>query len=898
MTPEQRRAVRLYRRLLCLYPADFRGRFEVEMVRVFETSLEEGERVGFGFWLRTWADLGPSVLREHWDTWTRGGNGMDGIREDLRRTLRTIRRAPGFAATVVGTLGLGLGATAALFTVVDAVLLTPLPYEDAERIVLINEAIEERDDQPLNLSYVNGRDWQTNAVTLEAGALFRGGTLTLTGGDRAENLAVLFVEPAYFSILGVRPALGRLPTAGENTIPSGHALAVVSHRVWMDRLGGEPSALGRTVELSGIPYTVIGVLPDDHREPFPSQGGGQTDLWVPAMMAGQVDPRGDAVLTGRAIRTFGMFGLTAEGQSAESVEADLDRIADRLEAEFPGENRGLGATVQRLDEALSQGIGGTVILLMGGALVLLGIACFNVVNLLLVRGSTRRREVSVQLALGAPRSRIARPLILESVVLAVLGGLFGVVIANAALPALLTLVPGQLPVVADVQLDASVLGFMAAVIGVVGVLVGAVPAARVSGSDIGAAMTSARAGDRRGDRIRRGLVHVEVATATVLLVGAVLIGRGFVAITSSDPGFITERVASARVTLAPARYPDLPALARGIEQLTDAVEALPGVEWATPWGPGRPGQSGFFQSSVPDGMEVTAISDAPIARRQHVGPGTLASFGIEVVAGRDIAPEDQQDTERVAVVSESMAAELWPGQSALGQVFRGFTPAGQPHDPSRTWVVVGVAADAQHSGRLPPAGQVATTNDAYFPIAQRPERSFGMFVRLRPDSEFADVREAIAGFDPDIPVFAVSTLDELFALEEAPVRFSAVLMAFFGLSALALAGLGVYGVIAFSVARQTREIGLRTALGASRERTVLRYLGQGVRLGVFGVGAGAIVTVPISRAVEGLGAVPLEVDPTSIGVVALVLVTIAATACAVPALRASRIHPTVALREE
>ncbi|MEM7417158.1 MAG: ABC transporter permease [Gemmatimonadota bacterium] len=898
MTPEQQRAVRTYRRLLRLYPAEFRGRFEIEMVRVFEKSLGEDGDVGMRTWLRMWADLAPSAIREHWDVWMREGNGMDGIRDDVRRTVRTLLRAPGFAATVVGTLGLGLGATAALFTVVDAVLLTPLPYDGADRIVLINEAIEERDDQPLSLSYVNGTDWQASATTLEQGALFRGGTLTLTSGDQAENLAVLFVEPAYFSILGVHPEVGRLPTADENVVPGGHPIAVVSHRLWMDRLGGELGALGSTLELSGIPYTVVGVMPEGHREPFPSQGGGQTDLWAPAMMAGQIDPRGNAVLTGRAIRTFGMFGRIAEGQTPESVEADLDRIADRLEAEFPGENRGLGAAVQSLDDALSQGIRGTVILLMGGALVLLGIACFNVVNLLLVRGSTRRREVSVQLALGAPRSRVARPLIVESVVLSLLGGALGIAVANVALPVLLSLVPGQLPVVADVRIDGSVLLMMAAMIAVVGVLVGAVPAGRISASDLRAAMSSARGGDRVGDRIRRVLVQLEVATATVLLVGAVLIGRGFLAITSSDPGFTTERVVSARVTLAPARYPDLPSLARGIEQITAAVEAVPGVEWATPWGPGRPGQSGFFQSSIPDGMDVTAISDAPIARRQHVGAGTLASFGIDVVAGRDIAPEDQQDTERVAVVSEAMAAELWPGQSALGQVFRGFTPVGQPHDPSRTWVVVGVAADAQHSGRLSPAGQVTTANDAYFPIAQRPERSFGMLVRMRPDSDFVEVREAIATFDPDVPVFAVSTLGELFALEEAPVRFSAVLMAFFGLSALALAGLGVYGVIAFSVSRQTREIGLRTALGASRGRTVLRYLGQGVRLGVLGVGAGTLLTVPIARAVEDLGAVPLELDSASIGIVALVLVAIATTACVVPALRASRIQPTVALREE
>jgi len=819
--------------------------------------------------------------------------------EDAKRALRGLARAPGFTVAVVLTLGLGVGATAALFTVVDGVLLTPIPYPEPERIVSVSEELETAGGGPVSVSYVNGTDWKAESSSFEAMALFRAGTLTLTGADQAVNLSVLFADPEYFDVLGASAEIGRFPTRAENVVPGGHPLAVISYSLWQGRLGGDADVLGRRIELSGTPYTVVGVMPAGFRDPFPSQSGGLTDLWAPAAMAGQVDPRGEAVLTDRRIRTFAMVGLMSAGETPQGAEADLDRIADRLEEQYPGVNRAVGVSVIDLTEAVTNGIRDTVLLLMGGAVVLLSLACFNVMNLLLVRASTRRREVSVHLALGAARARIARLTLLEGVCLAVAGGALGVSVARMGLPVLLSMVPNQLPVVAAVALDGSVVAVMTGITLAVGVVVGLLPALGTSSADLSGALTEARGGvgDRIGDRIRAVLVTVELCTATVLLVGTLLLTRGFVEVTSTSPGFETERIMSARVTLASARYPDEASLAQGIDELTRAVSAVGGVEWAAPWGPARPGQSGFFQSSVPDGMEPQGIAESPLARRQHVGPGVLEDMGIELLAGRTIAPEDRMDAERVAVVSESMARELWPGQDPLGRVFHGFTPPGAPRDPGRTWVVVGVVADAQNGGRVPSAGMPTTDNDAYFPMAQRPERSFTLLVRTRGEPDIGPIREAVGRFDPDVPVFAVATMDELMAMEEAPVRFAAILMTFFGLSALALSGLGVYGVVSYAVSRRTREIGLRAALGASRGRVLRRYLAEGLGLGFTGVVAGSALTLAIAPLVGTLGVIGLEPGPWSLTSASAALLVIAVAGCLFPAWRASRVDPSVALGE-
>ena len=453
---------------------------------------------------------------------------MGGILSDAARAVRSLGKAPAFTAVVILTLGLGIGTTTAIYSVVHGVLLAPLPYPDPDRIVSIRENYEGT-DRRVSVSYVNARDWKEAQETLEGIALLRGGALTMTGSEQAEQLSVLFVDGEYFEILGAKPVIGRLFGTEDNRIPGGHALVVLSYDAWQNRFGEDLSIVGSAINLSGTPFTVVGVLSPDHIGPFAGTNGAGNDLIIPAMMAGQVDPRGDEVVQVRRWRTFGAIGKLNPDVSAEEAEADLQRIAARLTEQFPGVNRGFSVLVEPLTESTTRGIRGPVWTLLGGALVLLLISCFNVANMLLVRGASREQEMAVQLALGAGRGRLFRLLTIESLILALAGGGLGVLAASGALPVLLTLVPTQLPPTVDIALSMPVLAGALAASLFAGVTFGLVPALRVSGVDLRGPLSGAGryVGDRKGDRLRSGLVLFQIATATVLLASSALLIRAF-----------------------------------------------------------------------------------------------------------------------------------------------------------------------------------------------------------------------------------------------------------------------------------------------------------------------------------------------------------------------------------
>jgi putative ABC transport system permease protein len=427
---------------------------------------------------------------------------------------------------------------------------------------------------------------------------------------------------------------------------------------------------------------------------------------------------------------------------------------------------------------------------------------------------------------------------------------------------------------------------------------GLFPALRVSGVDLrGPLSGGVRAGgDRKGDRIRNGLILFEIATATILLASSALLIRSFQALQTTDSGFETENILTMRMNLPAGTYGDDASMARAVERITERIEALPGVDWSQPWGPGRPGLGFNFQSSVPDGMVVERLSDSPLARRHHVGPGTLEDMGISLLRGRGILASDRADTQPVVVVGGAMAAELWPGEDAIGKRFHAFVPPGAPIPAGGSWTVVGVVADANHGGRVPFPGGISTLNDAYYPMAQRPERAFTMLVKSAGPPDVGPIRQAVREFDPNIPIFQVATVAENFAQEEGGARFAAQLMGGFGLAALLLAALGVFGVVAFSVTQRTREIGVRAALGAEPRRMLNQFVVHGLKLAAGGVTLGAITAFGATRGIQAVLPNVPSMDGIAVSIAAGLLVLVAALSCLIPAIRATRIDPVVALK--
>ena len=830
-----------------------------------------------------------------------GGERLMGWMSETRKTIRGLLKTPGFSLTVMATIALGVGATTAIFSVAWGVLLAPLPYEDAGQIVNVSEEFEDGSERAVTLSFVNGSDWIEANRTFERLARVTGAALTLTGsGDAAEVLPTMFIDPDYLEILGARAAQGRLFGPADNVSPGAHPVVIVSDQFWEDRFGRDPGLVGRSLNLSGRPYTVVGVLSPDHQEPFGTGANTEVTLWVPAMMAGQTDPRGDAVLTNRRFRIFGAIGRLLPGVTPEEAEADLDRIARGLEELYPEINGGFGSQVQGLQQLLSQNLDQPVRILLIGALVLLLIGCFNVANLLLVRGASREKEMAVQLALGAGRGGLFRKVLTESLVLAIAGGGVGVLLADTALPFLLELLPQQLPPTAQVGLNLQVVLVAVGASLLSGVIFGLIPAFKVSGVDLHGPLSGSgrTVADRKGERARTGLVLVEIATATVLLTATGLLVQSFRAIRSVESGFESNNVLSVTVALSPTRYPGLPDMSRAIRDMTDRLNEVPGIDWAHPWGPGRPGQSGFFQTTIPDGMVVEDISGAPLARRHQIAPGTLEDFGIEILAGRDFDANDQADAPLVAIVNQQMADDRWPGEDPIGKRIHAFVPPGTPIDPTRSWTVIGVAADARHGGRIQPTNQLSVPFDIYYPMSQRPERQFRLMIHGAAGLPTpAPIREAIAAFDPDIPVFAELALDEAIAQEESPARFAALLMALFGIAALLLAALGVYGVLAFAVSERRREIGLRAALGAESSRTLTHFVMRGVRLAGAGVVVGGVVAVGLGRVARSTVASLPAMDLRILLAACVLLTTVSVLACLIPAFRATRVSPNVALKE-
>jgi len=790
---------------------------------------------------------------------------------DLRYALRALRRHPGFAAAVAGMLALGIGANTAIFSVVNAVLLRGLPYPAPERLVMAFTTYP--DFGHSTTSQPDFLDWRDGFRGAGELAAFGTASYNLTGDGAPERAEGAAITANYFRVLGAPPALGRafLPDEERTAVPT---VVMLGHDYWRRCFGGDRAVVGRTVTLNGVPRTVVGVAPAGLVLPR------EADVLVPL--------RTDTTL-GRRSEFLTVVGRLAPGVTVERARGVLATVATRLGAQYPETNSPrLSVDVTSMQEELVGQARPALLVLAGAVGLVLLVACANVANLLLARATTREREMATRAALGAGRARVARQLLAESVALAVVGGAAGVLLAAATVRAVRALGPDVLPRATEVALDGSALAFALLVSVGTGVLFGLAPALRFVRGDLqGTLRGSGRAvaGHAGAQRARSALVAAEVALSVLLLVGAGLLLRSFAALQQVDTGFVAERVLTARVTLPQAAYPRADEQVPAFQQaLLERLRALPGVQAAAVASRVPMGNSAYVSFDVA-GRESQPGEDL---QPFDVSEGYFRAMGVRLLRGRVFGPQDGPEAPRVAVVDEESARRFWPGRDPIGaRITTG--------DSTQYMTIVGVVANVRQEGvAARPYPQL------YGVLAQNPRRSMVVVARTAgdPAALTAGVRRAVAALDPQLPVYDVATMEQRVARSVAQPRATAALVTAFGAAALALAAVGIYAVVAYTVAQRTREIGVRMALGAGRgdvRRLVIRYGMTPVLAGlVLGLAVAPAAARALGALLYGVGAL----DPVAYLGAAGFLALVALAATWAPAERATRVPPMTALRQD
>ena len=814
---------------------------------------------------------------------------MRAILRDARYAARSLRRQPAFTAAVVATLALGIGASTAVFSLFDAALLRPLPFDEPERLVRLSGVAGPLRDER-GASVLEVRDWAASNRTLSGVAGYADASLNLRTTDAADRLEGEIVAEGYFDVLGARPIAGRLFTAEEERVPDAHPVAVVSHALWRDRFGADPSLVGRAITLNDRTFTVVGVMPEGFRGlAF------DTDVWVPMMMVATVGSLDD--LERRGSRWLGAVGRLRDGVTPAQAQRDLDAVAERLAAAYPESNTDRWARLEPLRDFYLGDTAALLRVLLASVLLFLLIACANVVGLQLVRATSRQREMALRVAVGADRGRIVQQLLVEGLLLALVGAAAGALVALWGVDALVPLVPeGVLPGYVRVALDGRVLAFGAGLALCCGVVFGLAPVWRLSRPDLAASLKDGArtaAGGLGGGRrlgLQQSLVVAEVAVALVLLTGAGLMLRSLRHQLAVRPGFDARGVLTARVTLPAGRY-DGAARVRFATALEERLAALPGARGAAVASalPLSGSWSAAFLS-VPDvGAEGVRFY------RHRVSPGYFDALGVPLLRGRRFTPQDDSTaTIAAAIVGDATARRFWPAGDAVGRRFRLGGADGLEA------VVVGVVADVRHRDLTTDLSAPAAEPDVYLPYAQFPTRDLEIAVRGTGDAAALApaLRREVAALDPTIPVFGVQPLATALRQQTATGRFASLLLGLFSGVALVLAAIGIYGVLAFLVGLSRREIAIRMALGATSTRVMLATVGRGVGLAVAGLALGLLLAASSTDVLAAQLFRVAPTDPVTFAAVSAVLLLVAVLAAWIPASRATRVDPQVALRGE
>lgn len=860
----------LYRFLLRLYPESFRADYGHELSSTFEESTHGRSRAAAAF--EAVRDVVPNALLVH------GGI----FRQDLRYALRTLNRARGFALTVVLVTAVGVGANTATFSVADFVLLRPLPFPEPDTLVRLCWGPRTGGGWGCNnqLSPANYRDYKTMTPSFRVLGAFSANSVNLVGGGEPQRLAMTAVTSEVLPLLGVPPLLGRVFDSAGGGEADARAV-VLGHGLWRSQFAGDPRILGRSVNLNGAPYEVIGVMPAGFHFPSPD-----VQLWSHLVLR-------EEDYADRDNNYLEAVGRLAPGATMEKARADLEVVAARLARDHPEVNADAGFSFFAMRDAMSPRYRLMLLGLIGASLCILLLTCANLANLLLARARTRQRELAVRAALGAGRDRLVRQMVTESLVLALAGGVAGLALAAAAIPLLSLLVPSTLPVASSPSLDPRALAAAAGLAALTGLGFGLVPALRVGGrAGFGGLRQGARAGGGRRQRLRHALVALEVAASVLLLVASGLLMRAVWRIQSIDPGFESEHVVTMKTALPRPKYDLTLRRMQFYDRVLGDVRALPGVESAA-YITGLPMvMTGRITGVVIPGREESAAFRSETASVRFVTPQYFQTMGIPLLRGRDVEDGDVRERAAVAVVSDSFARHYWPDEDPIGRTFEARGEARR---------VVGVVGDVRVRGL-----EQASEPQLYLPAAQVPDetsvnddpqalvvRHTGATAALLPA-----VREIVRAADPEQPISDVGTLDDVVAGQTATRRAQLRVLVALAAIALLLSAIGIYGLLAYTVAQRSREIGVRLALGAEPSGVARMIVWQGMKLALIGIVPGVLAAYWAARGMRALlfGVEPAD-PPTVLVVVAIVLlVTLAGSL--VPVRRAVRVDPMLVLRTE
>lgn len=813
---------------------------------------------------------------------------MREVVRDLRYGLRVLRKNPGFAIVAVLVLALGIGANTAIFSVVNAVLLRPLPFADPDRLVHVWHVPPQKSFPGItrfSVSTANFIDWQQQNSVFEKMAIFTGGRMNLTGGDKPEFLGAASVSTDFFDTLGVKPVLGRTFVAGEDQLGRDHEV-ILTNDFWQSHFGGDRSVVGRMITLNNEPYTVVGVMGPKMSYPDWNQ-----KIWMPlAWTAKERANRGEhhSIVIARL----------KPGVELKQAQAEMTAISQRLAQQYPADDKDWGADVASMREDLVGDVRPALLVLLGAVVCVLLIACANVANLLLARALAREREIAIRTALGASRTRLIEQLLFETMVIALAGGAAGLGIAKLGIMLVVKVLGQQLPHSTDISLNAEVLGFTLGLSILTGLMAGLMPAWKLSKSNVNETLKQGgRSGDTGGNRTRSVLVVCEVALSLVLLAGAGLMIRSLWNLRGASPGFDSSNLLTMAVPMAENRYKTPAENINFWNQTLERVRALPGVESAG-MADDLPLQGGSHQPIAIEGRPVLPMSEQPEVDVRMISSGYLKAMRMAVLKGRDFNETDTAGRQDFILISEAMAKQFWPGENPIGKRLT------LTFSPGRVREIAGVVNNVKLDG----LDQAAPNATIYTPMTQllppTPEewRSFGGNLVVRTSSRLENTASAVAHviheIDPQQSVTDVMSMETLMSESIAPQRLNMLLLATFAGLALVLAAIGIYSVLAYVVRRRVREIGIRIALGA-QIRDVLRMIVlegmKPVALGLaIGVGGALLLGRVMAKLVFGVK----TTDPATFAAVSGLLVFVALLAVTVPAYRATQVDPMRTLRDE
>jgi putative ABC transport system permease protein len=815
---------------------------------------------------------------------------MRNLWNDLRFGLRILRRNPGFTLAAIVVLALGIGANTAIFSIVNAVLLRPLPYEDASRIMQVWHTPPAKSFPGITLfsvSPANYLDWRSQNSSFEHLAAYGFASFNVGGGERPEAIRGASVEPDFFSILGARPVQGRVFSPHENRPGQGHVIILGNH-LWRDQFASDPGIVGRNILLDGENYTVVGVMATKFK--FPDWA----DFWIPTAWTDQ----------SRAVRgnhNYLAIGKLKSGLTVEQAKADLGVISTRLEQQYPEDDKGWGATVIPLREQIVGDVRPALLVLLGAVAFVLLIACANVANLVLAKTLARRKEIAIRTSLGASRAALLRQILVETLVLSLAGGALAMLLARFAIALIPKLLADRLPPSVEISRDGQVMAFTVFLALFAGILAGLLPALRFTRTDVNEALKQgqSRGSSDSGSGKTRGLLVVaEVALSLVLLIGAGLMVRSLLQLSSVQPGFDPNNVLTARLTVPAKKFAGPAAQISFFDQVLRQIRATPGVESAGLIDSLPMDGGGSHQPVAVEGQPVVPMADQPEVDVRMISPGYLPAMRVPLVRGRDLNDGDVVDRSHVVVISDSMAKRFWPNENPLGKHIALTFFADGPRE------VVGIVGDIKDDS----LDQTRPAEALYWPISQftsppsQPWRSFGMSLAVRTSGDPAGVISAVTSavhqVDPEIPVVSAVSMESLRTASLSPQRFNVLLLGAFAGLALVLAAVGIYSVLAYTVRRRVREIGIRMALGATHSDVLRMVVTDGMKPILLGVSIGLAAALALSRVVASLIFGIRATDPLTFAGVSVLLVAVGLLATILPAYRATRIEPIRTLREE